>query len=174
MNRLTSTEIIAGHYHNIPTVLDMQQVVDRLAEYEDTGLTPEVIKSALNEDAIISLCAQALGVSADRLRELAAADREGRVVVLPCKVGDTVYTVDLDCEDNPEHTKMCFCWNKACKSCEKAYLRVWENHTETVDIRSIVAEMGLCGEDGGFGKTVFLTRSEAEAALEEQEAQHDN
>lgn len=41
MNRLTSTEIIAGHYHNIPTVLDMQQVVDRLAEYEDTGLTPE-------------------------------------------------------------------------------------------------------------------------------------
>ena len=145
MNRLTSNEIIAGHYHNIPTVLDMQQVVDRLAEYEDAGLTPE------------------------RCVELAAADRDERVVVLPCKVGDTVYTVDLDCEDNPEHTKMCFCWNKSCKSCEKAYLRVWENRTKTVDIRSIVAEMGLCGEDGGFGKTVFLTRESAEAALKEQE-----
>lgn len=95
----------------------------------------------------------------------AKADQEGRLVVLPCKVGDTVYTVDLDCEDNPDHTKMCFCWNKSCKSCEKAYLRVWENRTKTVDIRSIVAEMGLCGEDGGFGKTVFLTRAEAEEAL---------
>ena len=110
-------------------------------------------------------------VYADRLGKLAAADRDGRVVVMPCKVGDMVYTVDLDCEDNPEHTEMCFCWNKSCKSCEKAYLRVWENRTKTVDIRSIVAEMGLCGEDGGFGKTVFLTRESAEAALKEQEAQ---
>ena len=27
----------------------------------------------------------------DRLRELAEADKAGRLVVLPCKVGDTVY-----------------------------------------------------------------------------------
>ena len=27
----------------------------------------------------------------DRLRELVQADREGRCVVLPCKVGETVY-----------------------------------------------------------------------------------
>lgn len=27
----------------------------------------------------------------DRLRELAEADKDGRVVVKPCKVGDTVY-----------------------------------------------------------------------------------
>lgn len=30
----------------------------------------------------------------DRLRELAQADREGRCVVLPCKVGDTVYLLE--------------------------------------------------------------------------------
>jgi hypothetical protein len=105
------------------------------------------------------------GVSVDRIHEICAAERDGRLVVLPCKVGDAVYTVDLDCRDNPDQSKMCFCWNKSCKDCDKAYLRVWENHTKTADVRSIVSEMGLCGEKGGFGKTVFLTRAEAEAAL---------
>ena len=42
-------------------------VCERLAAYED----------------IAELCG-----GADRLRELAEADKEGRVVVLPCKVGD--------------------------------------------------------------------------------------
>lgn len=107
----------------------------------------------------------------EELEAYRTAEHDGTLLRLPCKVGDTVYTVDLDCEDNPEHTKMCFCWNKSCKSCEKAYLRVWENRTKTVNIRSIVAEMGLCGEYGGFGKTVFLTRAEADAALKEQEGQ---
>lgn len=34
------------------------------------------------------------GVTLDRLRELAEADRDGRCVVLPCKVGDICYEVD--------------------------------------------------------------------------------
>ncbi|MEA4869917.1 MAG: hypothetical protein VB062_04685 [Christensenella sp.] len=33
----------------------------------------------------------------DRLRELASAEREGRVVVLPCKVGDTVWCLRNYC-----------------------------------------------------------------------------
>ena len=32
----------------------------------------------------------------DRLRELAEADKDGRVVVLPCKVGDTVWRIVRD------------------------------------------------------------------------------
>lgn len=43
------------------------QLADRLAEYEDTGLTPSEVA------------------------ELAQAKADGRVVVLPCAVGDTVY-----------------------------------------------------------------------------------
>ena len=108
-------------------------------------------------------------IAVDRLIELVEADKEGRIVVLPCKVGDTVFTIELDCKDNPDHSQMCFCWNKSCKECDKSYLRVWENRNKTADIRSIVAEMGLCGESGGFGKTVFLTESEAQAALERSE-----
>ena len=55
----------------------------RLKAYEDIGLTPEEIKAPLTEDAMINLAAQALGVEADRLRELAEADKDGRCVVLP-------------------------------------------------------------------------------------------
>ena len=57
--------------------------VDRLAAYEDTGLTPEEIKAPFTEDAMINLAAQALGVEPSRLRELAEADKDGRVVVMP-------------------------------------------------------------------------------------------
>lgn len=67
----------------------------RLKAYEDTGLTPEEILPKDKADEIAlklmrladleSLC------NYTRLRELAEADKDGRVVVLPCKVGDTVY-----------------------------------------------------------------------------------
>lgn len=65
-----------------------RQVWERLKAYEDTGLTPEEIKAPFTEDAMINLAAQALGVEPSRLRELAEADKDGRVVVLPCKVGE--------------------------------------------------------------------------------------
>ena len=58
---------------------------ERLAAYEDTGLTPEEIKAPFTEDTMINLAAQALSVEPIRLRELAEADKDGRVVVLPCK-----------------------------------------------------------------------------------------
>ena len=54
----------------------------RLAAYEDTGLTPEEIKAQFTEDTMINLAAQAMGVEPSRLRELAEADKDGRVVVL--------------------------------------------------------------------------------------------
>lgn len=44
MERLTDYENITWHCHNIPLV-DMQLVFDRLAAYEDTGLTPEQVKA---------------------------------------------------------------------------------------------------------------------------------
>lgn len=64
--------------------------VDRLAAYEDTGLTPERCAEFARADAegryIVMRDAEQEGVA--RLRELAEADKDGRVVVLPCKVGE--------------------------------------------------------------------------------------
>lgn len=65
--------------------------IDRLAAYEDTGLEPEDLKRAFNEDDVLKLAGQALGITPERLRELAQADREGRCVVLPFKPPRWVY-----------------------------------------------------------------------------------
>lgn len=58
-------------------------VCEKLAAYEDTGLTPEELKAALTKPLFLRVAAQALGVEPSRLRELAEADKDGRVVVLP-------------------------------------------------------------------------------------------
>ncbi len=92
LERLTSRNedcvSVNGHglYHL--TMTEVVQMADRLAAYEDTGLTPEEIKAPFTEDTMINLAAQALGVEPSRLRELAEADKDGRVIILPCKVGE--------------------------------------------------------------------------------------
>ena len=55
--------------------------IERLAAYEDTGLEPEDLKRAFNEDDVLKLAGQALGITPERLRELVQADKEGRCVV---------------------------------------------------------------------------------------------
>lgn len=90
----------------------------------------------------------------DRLRELVEADREGRCVVLPCKVGDTIYDISLAEIKESKVISISFIASKSTyhvSICAENY-----RHAITLDI-----------EIGDFGKTVFLTRKEAEAALEE-------
>ena len=67
-----------GYPRNIP-----EERFLRLAAYEDTGLEPEDLKRAFNEDDVLKLAGQALGITPERLRELVQADKEGRCVVLP-------------------------------------------------------------------------------------------
>ena len=61
--------------------------VDRLAAYEDTGLTPERCAEFARADAegryIVMRDAEQEGVA--RLREISEADKDGRCVVLPCR-----------------------------------------------------------------------------------------
>ena len=100
MERLTEKHYLAeDHYMKCSEAcsVDMDcvdcpafdKLVERLAAYEDTWLTPEEIKAPFTEDAAINLASQALGVESSRLRELAEADKDGRVIVLPAKKGDT-------------------------------------------------------------------------------------
>lgn len=51
--------------------------------YEDTGLEPEEIKQVFTEETVFKVAGQFLGITPDRLRELAQADRENRCVVIP-------------------------------------------------------------------------------------------
>ena len=77
MERFTDVEVIGGQAHYMPK-FDMQntsgfeKIVCRLSEIEDIlGDTYDL----------------------DRLRELVEADKDGRCVVLPCKVGDTINAI---------------------------------------------------------------------------------
>lgn len=86
-------------------------------------------------------------VPLERLLELADADRHGRLVVLPCKVGDTVYVIGESCDfcetylDEPER----------CMRCEKGHY---------IEERGF--ELWMLSE---LNESIFLTREEAEAAL---------
>lgn len=91
---------------------------------------------------------------ADRLRELAEADKDGRVVVLPCRQGDELWTY-----------------------CNHPVKRVYSftvSDVSTLNGRTVLNTLGLGTirpED--IGKTVFLTREEAEKALQEMEGKKD-
>lgn len=113
-----------------------------LREYLDTGLEPAVCANYKTfEDEAISK-----GVPFKRIVELMEADRDGRVVVRPCKVGDTLFRVFSG--EILEH-----------KVRNMRYLTIqgrWD--IDTTPFCSYV--------ESSIGKTIFLTREEAKAALE--------
>ena len=60
-----------------------KQVWERLKAYEDTGLTPGEVHSTSGEWRAMMSVLNSIGGGYDRLRELAEADKDGRLV--PCK-----------------------------------------------------------------------------------------
>ena len=114
-----------------------------LDTYRATGYTPEQINVALP-----FMC----GLTIERIVELARAEEQGRLITFPCAVGSTIYEIR-----NKEHA---------------LGVGISPRHTESITIN----------EDGNYfyshqgigrawrldiGKTVFLIREEAEAALHE-------
>lgn len=120
-----------------------------LQEYLGTALMPEEVNDAVVGAKLLAKAklVSAFGVAAERLRELAEADKGGRVVVLPCKVGDGLWT---------------FCSYPA----EQVY-SFTVTDTSTLNGRTML-NTSRCGviDARDVGKTVFLTREEAEKALE--------
>ena len=117
-------------------------VCERLAAYEDTGLEPEAVqtvKLALAAKHMVDL--ETLNnTPISRLVELVEADKDGRVIILPCKVYET---------DG---------------------VRVYE-HT----VREVIYETagGPAFDKNAIGKSIFLTRAEAERAIQEMEGKKD-
>lgn len=116
------------------------QLVDRLAAYEDTGLSPAEVA------------------------ELAQAKADGRVVVLPCKVGDTVY-VDTRTfrygEYAPKRHAEAVVTSVVFSSKRYIKFRIFSPYVNANKIFKYPLS--------SFGKTVFLTREEAEKALRESD-----
>lgn len=97
--------------------------------------------------------AAALGVSVEQLCEVVALGKAGRLMVLPCKVGDRLYEVT-----------------------GRKTISVYKVRAIRVELFGLFIEWGivegfvwqsLSGINAGeIGKTVFLTREEAEKVLE--------
>lgn len=91
----------------------------------------------------------------DRLKELVQADREERCVVLPCKVGETVYTIEQEFNGFCTEVKI---EKRIIDGCGGNLLNpVWVVSKKPYELHYFPSE---------FGKTVFTTREEAESALE--------
>ena len=85
----------------------------------------------------------------DRLRELAEADKDGRLVVLPCKVGDKLYRVFAG---------------------EIFERRVGSMKYFAIQGRWDIETYPFCPcVESSIGKTIFSTREEAEKVLAEME-----
>lgn len=128
-----------GYPRNIP-----EERFLRLAAYEDTHMMPSDVTSMRMDMAIIAALFN--GIDVDRMKELAEADRAGRLVVRPCNVGDTLFRVFAG--EILEH-----------KVRNMRYLAIqgrWD--IDTTPFCSYV--------ESSIGKTIFLTREEAKAALE--------
>ena len=132
-----------GDYGEPPYPVISEAALEMLAYYEETGMVPfeiRVVKKILGD------------ISLERFEEIAQAEAEGRLVMLPCKVGDTVYFIDAD-EVN-------------------AWIDEYKVKWFYCSSRGVNRVYSVCGtlaknfRPKDFGKTVFLTREEAEKALE--------
>lgn len=115
-----------GHEHNcgIHGCAIIREAAEKLDDFN----------AVFNGDTIVRLAGRCSKVEPARLRELAEADKDGRLVVLPCKPGDTVYMISWRLNGRHEIEERVF---------------------------------GLTYFDPAkYGKDYFLTREEAEKALE--------
>lgn len=186
MERLTKRDAFGWISHDCEEHFDEQpdgtalsfcigEAIDRLAAYEDTGMAPKEVKliaNALREVGETYNCwfnyvAQCV-IEHNKLQELAQAEKDGRLVVLPCKVGDILYEVDL-----PEYGVI------TCKVFSISYYNGPMFHVPGNEaVKSLTVEVEVIEGHGkgssynfeidDFGKTIFLTRQAAETALREE------
>ena len=132
---------------------DRQNEIESIADYliANGVIVVDTAAVSVENRPLISQC---LGRPLDEIIELVQAKKDGRVIVPPCKVGDTVYCIIPKC--NAPYNYCSYnggygtarCGKEPCK----AYIK--EISFSLSDIENI-------------GKTVFLTREQAECALAE-------
>lgn len=144
-----------------PATTTIEDVFYRLAKYEDTGLKPEEIKDLQcgyrNQYESLTFLLCETGCEVSHVRELLTAEKEDRLVVLPCKVGQTVYKISHyhDCVDNLYETCDLFAYDEgACSRCYKDKL--------VPHIRAVGFELSMLDQ---LGDTIFSTHEEAEALI---------
>ncbi len=112
MERLTSRNengraIFAGNDTPVGNALRIGDILERLAEYEETGLTPEMVKTFMQRvGEIVEICER---IDTGMLTEIYKAAQDDRLFITPVKVGDMLWAICWDrvakewvVDDNPE------------------------------------------------------------------------
>lgn len=150
-----------GQCRELPCKYDgnctQKEVWERLKAYEDSRLSPQACAEAREIEETLS----SYDYSISRMVELMKADVEGRVVVPPCKVGETIY----------------FARANPILQYKVTGYEMGEASISQVRSKHVDKETGLTFNftfrPSSIGKTVFLSREEAEKALQEMEGKKD-
>lgn len=147
----TAEGIIALLYNAGWAFAELRQ---RLAAYEDTGLTPEICANYKKfEDEAISK-----GVTFGRIVELMNADKDGRLVVLPCRIDTPIYLIRTEKEP---------------RKGEKYIVEEYDIDHFTIG-GTMIPMITACSKENEWEELIdgtqesfeyFLTREEAEKAL---------
>lgn len=137
-----------GHEHNcgIHGCAIIREATEKLDNFN----------AVFNEEAVMKLAGRCLKVDPDRLRELAEADKDGRLVELPVRpvltqsIGSMLYIVE---EGEIVEDSLC-----------EALVGMESNGEINIFYTTLSDQISF--EQADIGKTVFLTHEEAEAALE--------
>lgn len=137
-NNRTHLSYAGGKYD-----VDLCEYVSDLAKAKGYDFSPELIMedglldNCDDDFAILYYCAVQAAELRERLKLYEDKLEEGKLIELPCKVGDTVYQADR--------------------------MRIYQSR-----IKNIIFDTdGVAFDKNAIGKTVFLTREEAEKKLEE-------
>lgn len=132
--------------------------MERLTESNPTWIDDELWERACEPDC------EEIDAVYRRLKEYEDLEEQGRVIKLPCKVGDKIFLdfagfgKDIDEFTVKDFHLDCFEDGEVILFCN------YESNDKTLSGQIDVME---------FGKSVFLTRAEAEAKLAEMEDSHD-
>lgn len=120
-----------------------KKILNRLAAYEDSGLEPEEIADFMKRwEQAVEIGGMLKKHGIDHIRDIIQAEQDG--LIPPCKRGDVVYCI----RNNPRTG----CFVKSLTVCT---VTIWEPGRFSV----------FTTKEDELGKTAFLTREEAEAAM---------
>ena len=156
LTRIDAGGIITGVKRGKGEYVGTQEMLERLYEYENSGLSPEQVQKLKKSDASKEQCTidqhGEIHRLRDELKRYKQAEQEGRLVVLSCKAGDVVWKI---------------------KAVFSYFSKPMEDRVERIIISN--NEILVCCTSGtkfsvnSIGKTVFLTKEAAEKALEVRE-----
>lgn len=135
--------------------------MERLTESNPSWIDDELWERACEPDC------EEIDAVYRKLKDYEDLEEQGRLIKLPCKVGDTVYVVtspfnvfdDIEYDENmKDEVYESYVSSITFYECGEQY-RIYAKATNHF--------IGAYFRECDFGKTVFLTKSEAEAKLKE-------